>query len=568
MATGKIKKSLLIFTAAALIAATGKNVIHKKDVNLQYIIGCAPSAGYNIVAGNDGKFITVLPGWGDHAYAISTNNDSAQLYFNQGLTLFYSYHPQQALASFKEAARFDSNCAILYWGQALAMGPNYNASPWYKMDKNVIPVLESMNNKALSASAKEKDLIAAMNKKYDVTDTNDTGRNKLNNNYAEAMKMLVAKYPEDADIKALYIDAVMVMHTWDFWNNDGTPQPWTPELVQICKEILQQDPHHPAGLHYYIHLTEASRDPEVALFCAASLQKLFPGVAHMVHMSSHEFERIGYYSSGVDVNKKATQNILLYDSLAKGLFPVHGWHYDAVQAYCALSGAMAISESMIARRNAKPDHANYNQQYQYMFPELAMVRTGKWNDILNDTSPVKDDWPYAIMLRAFAKGMAYTKQDDIDDARTQLLLFRSKMNDPVLQNSSAPFLNTALECAAVPENILDATISFQQKKYADAITALKKAIIAEDKLKYSEPKQWLLPARQYLGAYLLQLNKPKEAEAVYRQDLIWNPGNGWSLLGLYQSLIAQNKNNEAAKYKPQYMHSFSRAEETPTASAY
>ena len=568
MRTGKIKLPLLIFMTAALIAATGKNIIHKEKINSQNIIGCAPPGGYDIIAGSDGKFITVLPGWGDHTYAISTNNDSAQLYFNQGLTLYYSYHPQQALASFKEAARFDSNCAILYWGQALAMGPNYNASPWYKMDKNVIPVLESMNNKALKASSKEKDLIAAINKKYDVTDINDTGRNKLNNNYAEAMKLLVAKYPGDADIKALYIDGVMVMHTWDFWNNDGTPQPWTTELVDACKEILQHDPHHPGGLHYYIHVTEASRDPEVALFCADSLKKLFPGIAHMVHMSSHEFERMGYYASGVDVNKKATQNILMYDSLAKGLFPVHGFHYDAVQAYCALSGAMVISESMIARRNVKPDHGNYYQQYQYMFPELAMVRKGKWNEILTDTSTVKNDWQSAIMLEAFARGMAYAKQDNLDDAKRQLALLRSKMNDPVLQSSSAPFLNTSLECIAVPENILEATILFQQKNYDAAITAIKKAITAEDKLKYAEPRQWLLPARQYLGAYLLQLNKPKEAESIYREDLVWNPGNGWSLLGLYQSLVAQNKMNEAAKYKPQYMYSFSHAEVMPTVSAY
>ena len=134
------------------------------------------------------------------------------------------------------------------------------------------------------------------------------------------MQPLIAKYQDDIDIKALYTDAVMLMHSWDFWNNDGTPKSWTPELVQHCQDILKQDPHHPAGLHYYIHVTEASRKPEVALASADSLIKLFPGVAHMVHMSSHEYERIGYYAKGVMANEEADRSLAVYDSLAKGLF--------------------------------------------------------------------------------------------------------------------------------------------------------------------------------------------------------------------------------------------------------
>ena len=88
-------------------------------------IGCAPAVDeFNMNA--TGKFIPVMPGWGNYSYTITTNNDSAQLYFNQGLTMYYSYHSREAIASFKEAAKFDSLNAMVYWGQALAMGPSYN----------------------------------------------------------------------------------------------------------------------------------------------------------------------------------------------------------------------------------------------------------------------------------------------------------------------------------------------------------------------------------------------------------------------------------------------------------
>jgi tetratricopeptide (TPR) repeat protein len=569
----KLIAASFVLLAAIFIAATNNHTTTWKEyINTEDIIGCAPGSDDNIYAGADGKFINVLPGWGNHAYAISTTNDSAQIYFNQGLSMYYSYHSREAVASFKEAARFDSSCAMVYWGQALAMGPSYNGGYLYKFNKNIPDVIAAMNRNAASASVKEKDLIDVMVKRYDVTDTADKQRNELNAQYAANMKPLVAKYPGDADIKALYVDAVMLIHAWDFWSNDGTPKPWTPELVEYCKDILKKDPHHPAGLHYYIHTTEASRDPQVALFCADSLKKLFPGVAHMVHMSSHEYERTGYYVSGVDANEKAYKAIIVYDSLAKGLFPsIHVPHYYAVDTYCALSGAMykeAIPKAMMCRNSVKPDHDGTYQQYQYMFPEFAMVRMGKWSDILNDTTMINADWSYASVINDFVKGMACAKTGNIAEAEKHLFSLHERMNDTVLQVKFTPYTSSPYECSIVAENILSAAISFEQKKYDVAISAIQKAIAAEDKLLYAEPKQWMLPARQYLGAYLLQLNKPKEAEKVYREDLVWNPGNGWSLLGLYQSMVAQNKTSEATPYKSQYMNSFSKADMLPTTSAY
>ncbi len=101
-----------------------------------------------------------------------------------------------------------------------------------------------------------------------------------------------------------------------------------------------------------------------------------------------------------------------------------------------------------------------------------------------------------------------------------------------------------------------------------AIAHIKQAIQIEDSMIYYEPKDWLIPARQFLGAFYLKLGKPALAEKVYREDLAWNPGNGWSLLGLCQSLKAQHKNEQLAKYKSQYLLSFSRADQIPPGSVY
>lgn len=563
--------SIFIFLAI-FFTGTKEHTEHKPSIpGKQNIIACAPSSEEDFYPGEDGKFIPAMPGRGNHFYKVNTADDSAQFYFNQGLTMYYSYHAREAIASFKEAARFDNNCAMAYWGQALAMGPGYNSSYGYHMGKNVPGVVTQMDDAIANASPKEKELIAVMQTRYNTSDTSDAQRAQLNETYAEGMKQLMLQYPDDNDIKALYVDAIMLIHAWNFWNPDGSAQPWTVELVTLCESILKKDPRHPGALHYHVHVTEASRNPQVALSSADSLKNLFPGVAHMIHMSSHEYERSGLYATGVDVNEKADADLINYKSLASNVkLSEHAAHYFAVGAYCALSGAMykeAMSFAERCRTVLKPDYENTGDQYLYMFPQLTQVRLGKWQEIVASTDKPNDQWTYAVILYHFAKGMAYAHTGNIDMAQQQLAALRAKETDTILKVRDYPF-NTPYEAVVIAENILSANILFADKKYEAAINEIQKAVSVESKMIYDEPRGWMLPARQYLGAFLLQMNQPKQAEKVYREDLKYNPGTGWSLLGLYQSLVAQHKESKAGIYKQQYLVSFSRAEEIPPASAY
>jgi tetratricopeptide (TPR) repeat protein len=551
---------------------TFNDTISLRSAERTFLQSCAPNPDQRLSANGTGKFINILPGSGTHHYQITTTNDSAQIYFNQGLSMYYSYHMREALASFKEAAKFDSISAMIYWGQALASGPTYNSGYAYKMGTGVPSVIALMNQYKEQASAKEKDLVAAMNSRYNITEPTDSQRKQLNEDYVTALRPLVAKYHDDLDLKILYTDAVMLVHPWSFWNNDGTAKPWTAELVKHCEDVLSKDPHHPAALHYYIHLTEASRKADVALASADSLRKLYPGIAHMVHMSSHEYERIGYYAKGVQANEEADRSLGQYASLTTGLnLSTHVPHYYAVDAFCALSGGMykkAIQKSMTLRQSVEPDHSNTYDQYLYMYPVLAKVRMGKWQEILQDTTSINPEWTYAGILNDFSKGMAYAKMGNYAKAEEHLDRLSAKQKDTILRVGFSPLKNSPFECSVVAKNILLATTSFNQKKYDQAFTAIKKAILAEDSLIYSEPGLWIIPARQYLGAFLLQLNKASAAEEVYREDLKWNPGNGWSLVGLYQALELQHKPGELKDLKLRYMNSFSDADVVPNTSAY
>ncbi|MBN9380583.1 MAG: hypothetical protein J0H74_07455 [Chitinophagaceae bacterium] len=563
----------LIFIVVGLIALRKKSSkVLPEDLSA---IGCAPSPGLrDIQADGSGRYAPVFPGWGRHSYKIGTSIDSVQFFFDQGLNLYYSYHFTEALASFKEAARRDPGCVMAYWGQALAMGPYYN-NYFYKMPPAVLPVLEEMNRVAAGVTGREKDLVEVMGRRY-LADTSDSRRKELNRDYASGLEELVKKYPEDVDIKALYIDAVMLEHTWDFWNNDGTPKTWTPELVSYCDDILRVDPFHPAALHYQIHLVEASLHPEKALHSADVLQGLMPGVPHMVHMSSHMYQRNGLYAKGVEVNERSSRLVVEYDTMAPYLHLGTGalTHFNGVGAFCAMNANMyqtgmadALRCRSVVVKNSGAALSNRTYfQYLYMLPAFVNVRSGKWREVLETSAP-DSSLHYAVLLDEFARGMAYVGLKRLDEARVCLDKLRVLAEDKSLAVRNLPF-NAPLDGARLGEAILAGEICQAEKKYEEAVRWLEKGVAVEDKMIYREPRDWPIPVRQYLGVCLLKAGKAAAAEKVYRQDLVYNPGNGWTFRGLYQSLIKRDEIKEAEKYRSGYVQAFSRAEEAPPASVY
>jgi len=531
---------------------------------------CGAAATGNAILDENGKNVIALPGWGNYSYRITTKIDSAQFYFDQGLNMYYSYHMKEAAASFKEASRLDPSSPMTYWGQALAMGPYYNSAHSYFIPEGIKDVLVGMNRSMGNASEKEMHLIRAMNSRYPAEFSGNKTK-ALDMAYATEIKKLIDLYPDDADIKTLYIDAVMLMHAWDFWNADGTAKAWTPEVVDLCAKVLKTNPEHPAALHYYIHLTEASRHPEVALANADALKTLLPGVGHMVHMASHEYQRNGLYAKGVEVNDMADDNLLNYEAMAKNLaLNKHSPHYFAVQTYCAMTGGIykkGLQNALRCRSSVSPSQESTYDQYLYMMPVLTMVRLGKWDEILKDNVVPDSKWSYAMLIHHFAKGLAFVNTSNPDSARWHLARLRKYQNDPILEKRRVPF-NAPIQMAGIAEHILDASIDFSVKNNEAVITKLNKAIAIEDKLIYTEPSDWPVPARQFLGAFLLKMKKPVLAEKVYREDLAMSPNNGWSLIGLYQSLDAQKKSAELTLYKTKYLESFSSADEIPTGSVY
>ena len=536
---------MLLLTITAFITAAGftyhfqdngiQSAIVKEKIILQkkFSFRCSP-----LFDPAEADAIPALTGWGNYSWKITTTSDSAQFYFDQGINMYYAFHIIESRASFDKATRFDPACAMAYWGKALAFGPNINDFG-YQRPSEAYPSAQKAIELKAGCSKVEQALINAMAVRYTADTTKN--QNELNGLYKNAMARVFETYKTNADISALYADALMILHPWDLYNHNYSSKAWTPEIVKVLKHTLTLNPKHPGANHYYIHAMEASSKPGEALRSADFLSKAMPEVSHITHMPSHIYIRTGYYNKGIEQNEKAVNGYQKYTQhfspVAEGiaLYALHNLHMKMNCAQMAgnyeqsIDAAKQLQKEIPAFYLSVPGPLGDYVQYIYQSPLFTQIRFGKWDDILKE--PVVDSLAYTKVLQQFARGIAFAKTNNGAKAAEELKKLKVSMNAPSLKEPFTPF-NAAYDAAVIAENILAGTIAEQHSDYKTAIAFLQKAVQAEDHLIYNEPRDWLLPARQYLGNVFLKAGKYDEAIAVFKADLAVNPNNGWSLTGL------------------------------------
>ena len=511
--------------------------------------------------------IPPIPGAGNYKWKISTENDSAQFYFNQGINMYYSFHIIEAMASFLKAAKFDPGSAMLQWAQALTYGPNIN-DLGYAASPDALATSSKARELSGNCTDKEKMLIQAQQIRYSGDSTES--REKLNQLYVGKMREAYEKYSGDADVAALYADALMLQHPWDLWKTDGTAKPWTPLIRNVLEKLLTKTPHHPGANHYYIHVMEPSPYAAKALPSAGRLGKLTPGLSHTVHMPSHIYLRTGNYTQGVLVNEAAVNSykktIPLYAPVtgADFLYIIHNLHMQTNNAMLAGRSGYSTWAAKETVKSIQKDYllmpgalGNYIQ-YIYMTPVFVNVRFGNWDDLLS-MPPPDPSMVYANILYHFGRGMAFSNHAKIADAKNELTQLQQLIKDSSLAIPLTPF-SSALEGAVIAKNLLLGTIAVKEKKYDNAILVFKEAVVTEESMVYNEPRDWMLNPKHYLGNAYIKAGQLDNAKKVLQQDLQNNNENGWALFGLWQVLTAEKKGTEAAKMLARFRKAFDKAD--------
>ena len=177
---------------------------------------------------------------GDHHRSIATRSPAAQRFFDQGLRLAFAFNHEEAQRSFEEAARRDSSCGVCYWGAALVLGPNYNQSAAPERARNALALLAKARA-ASNASPIERELIAALKERYadpPLAADDEKGQTALDEAYANAMREVARRHPDDDDVQVLFAEAMMDLRPWRLWNAAGTPAPGTAEIVATLERVL------------------------------------------------------------------------------------------------------------------------------------------------------------------------------------------------------------------------------------------------------------------------------------------------------------------------------------------
>lgn len=501
-------------------------------------------------------------------FKITTTNKEAQEYFNQGMMLAYGFNHAEAARSFYEAIRLDSTCAMAYWGYAYVLGPNYNGGMEDDNFKRAYDATVTARSLSKNCTPKETTLIKALTSRY--LEQPPTDRTPLDIAYAAEMKKVYDQYPSDADIGALYAEALMDLHPWDLYDKrTKKPKNWTPELLAVLEHLIENNPKHPGAHHFYIHALEVSATPEKALASAKLLSSLVPGSGHLLHMPSHIYINTGDYHLGTLSNLQAVAVDSIYTTAchAQGVYPLayypHNYHFLAATATLEGNSKLAWTAAKKLQQQTPKDIMSLpgwgTLQHYYTIPYYIAVKFAMWDTILSLIPPEKElVYPQAIWH--YAKGMAYLGKQDIPNAQKELDILKTSAADTMLQHLTIWNINTTADLVQIAMKILSAEIAAKQNQFETSISLLKEAVEIEDNLNYNEPPDWFFSVRHHLGAVLLKAGKYTEGENVYRKDLqIWKK-NGWALRGLYNSLIFQNKDIEARKVKAAFDESWQYAD--------
>lgn len=499
-----------------------------------------------------GQIAPLYDGMGPHTRTITTNSPLAQRYFDQGLTWSYAFNHDEAIRSFQQALQYDPDCAMAYWGIALCHGPHIN-NPEMPAERSVAAWEALQNAVALKpkVSAVERDLIEALQKRYASPAPED--RTPLDKAYAEAMAQVWQKYPRDNDVGTLYTEALMDLHPWDLWTQDGHPKEDTEKIIKVLETVIAMAPNNPGANHLLIHAVEAGR-PKLALASADRLCDLVPASGHLLHMPSHIYSLTGQW------NKAARQNELaiLVDGDYRRISPKQDFYriYMIHNHHMLSFISMMTGRSELALQTARNVVASIPEGFQrenavfvdpfMSAPYDALKRFGRWEEMIAEPQP-PEYLPITTALYHFNRGVACAALGDLESAEREREIF-------LLNRESLPpeaILPTVPigELLLLAGHFLDGEIAYRRGDIGSSVASLRQAVVIEDAISYMEPPWWVQPVRHTLGAVLMSAGRYDEAAEVYREDLMKWPDNGWSLYGLSRCMRMLDAEADAVAYE-------------------
>lgn len=514
----------------------------------------------------------LLAGLQTYDFEITTDSPEAQAWFNQGLMLLYGFNHGEAIRSFREAAAHDPAAAMPWWGIAYANGmhinlPEVTEAQWKAGREAAEQAIALLDDE----SDLERALVHAVATRTAWPAPDE--QRPYDEAFAAAMEDVYGRFSDNPDVAVLYVESLMNLQPWDYWTSDLEPKGRTTKFIEVLEKALDDDPTHPQAAHLYIHALEAGPDPSKAEAAADMLRDRVPDSGHLVHMPSHLYARVGRYADAVISNEKAVAADDRFFAVGTdpGFYYAYHAHNLHFLAFASMMEARYEPALAAARRLEAAVPEEVLDEYAFVIEGIipttyhVMIRFGKWEKILLEEAPPKKR-PMMLAIHYYARGIAYAALGRTAESREEKARFEAQV-EKVPQDWWI-FANKAHDVLPIGRLMLEGELAYREGRLDDAWDALAEAIAVEDRLVYDEPPGWMLPVRHAMGALMMEAGLPQRAEKLYREDQINHPGNGWSLLGLQQSLTAQGMLDEAAEITPKLDLAWKRVENRPGSSCF
>lgn len=427
----------LVIVASLLCVCSSANAVDDHAAPSKVNSGPSPGHSMHGESFNEGprQAAYLMPGMSNVHFPISSKHPLAQRFFDQGITQLHGFWYFEAERSFRQAAAFDADHPMPYWGMARANIENEKRSQGF---------IEQAMQRVERASEKERRLIEAWNARVkkpldQAAETDASAPAKSDDErkkekearlkkYLSDLDSIAVDYPDDIEIKAM-----IVLQAWQN-NGEGIEIQSFSSMNSLLAQIFQANPRHPAH-HFRIHLWDYKKE-ELALQSAALCGPSASGIAHMWHMPGHTYSRVKRFSDAAwqqEASARVDHAHMMRDRVMPDQIHNYAHNNEWLIRSLMLIGQPTRAISLAKNMIELPRHPKYNTfdnrgSTFYGRERLlqVLVQYERWSELLNvtDTHYLPEDSDFhrndeRLAWRAISAGYS-GKAEVAQDSKTKL----------------------------------------------------------------------------------------------------------------------------------------------------
>jgi hypothetical protein len=492
---------------------------------------------------------------GEIHFAVSCN-EAAQREFNHAVALLHSFQFSRAIEGFRGVLGEDPTCGIAYWGIALSDWSNPFAPGIKETDQLRLGWENSEHGRNLGGKTEREDAyLAAVGELY--RDFENTPQRARLCAYRDAMRDVAAKYPNDHEAQIFYALALAVAA-------DPADQTYTDRLKAgaILERLFEQEPTHPGLAHYIIHAYDEPALAGRALMAARGYAQIAPDAPHALHMPSHTFTRLGYWQESIESNVTAAAAARRQGQTAEEL---HASDYETY-AYLQIGqdqAAERIVESLpeIASRfdpralliGAGPPAAGFFALAA--IPARYALERQDWRQA-EQLAVRETSFPYTDAITWFARGFGAARLGHSAEAGEAAAAL-SRIQEQ-LAKANEPYWAREVEIQKIE---VMAWSALAKGEKSNALRDMETAAELEDGTEKSVVTPGpLFPARELLGAMLLEIDEPAKALVQFEATLRKEPRRFRALYGAAHAAQLIGARDASSKYFRELLEVCAKAE--------